>query len=134
LLFVFCRIRNRAKSICLRENLSYNSKVYFDRCFSIVVLFVLCRLTVGSGFGSNFGNRPDPTVPTLGIDPKPESVPTILEPTRPDPTRFSIPKLGIDPNCQEPENYVITPRITIFSVWNLNYLINYYRCYSGCLN
>jgi len=61
------------------------------------------RLTVGSGFGSNFWNRPDPTVPTLGIDSKPKSVPNILDTNRYDPSRFSIPILEIESNRQEIE-------------------------------
>jgi len=79
----------------------------------------LYRLTVGSGFGSNYWNRPDPTIPTLGIDPKPESIPIILEPTRPDPSRYSILILGIESNCQGIENYVIMPRITNFRFFYL---------------
>ena len=46
---------------------------------------IFTRLTVGSGFDSNYWNRLDLTIPTLGIE----------------------------SNCQEIENYVIMPRITI---------------------
>ncbi len=62
---------------------------------------MLFRLTVGSGFGSNFWNRIEPTVPTLGIEPKPDSIPIILESNRHNPTRFSVPILGIESNRQE---------------------------------
>ena len=68
---------------------------------------VKSRLTVDSIFDSNFRNRIDPTIPTLGIESKPDSIPTILESTRPDPTRFSIPILEIESNRQEIENDVI---------------------------
>ena len=76
----------------------------------------ITRLAVGSGFDSNFRNRPDPTVPTLGIDPKPESIPIILEPIRSDPSRYSVLTLGIESNCQGIENNVIMPRYTKNSI------------------
>jgi hypothetical protein len=80
------------------------------------------RLTVGSGFDSNFWNRPDPSIPTIGIDSKPDSVRANLESTRLDSSRFSIPILGIESNRQEIENYVIVPRVTIFRI---KYLLIY---------
>ena len=80
----------------------------------IIRILIIYRLTVGSGFDSNFSNRPDPTIPTLGTDPKPDSIPIILEPTRLDPSRYLVPILGIESNCQGIENYVIMPRITNF--------------------
>ncbi len=74
------------------------------------------RLIVRSGFGSNFRNRPDSTISTLGIDSKPESISIILESTRLDSSRYSIPILGIESNCQGIENNVIMPRYTKNSI------------------
>jgi len=57
---------------------------------------IIIRLIVGSDFGSNFWNRLDPTVSTLEIDPKSESVSNILKSNRSDSTRFSISILEIE--------------------------------------
>ncbi len=73
----------------------------------------MSRLTVGSGFGSNYWNRPDSTIPTLEIESKFESISIFLESIRSDPSRFSVSILEIESNCQEIENYIIILRITI---------------------
>ena len=45
-----------------------NCKIEF-RVSTKLYINLINRLTVGSGFGSNFWNRPDPTVPNFGTDP-----------------------------------------------------------------
>jgi len=92
--------------------------ILFYSCaqLQLVILFKLSRLIVELGFGSKCWNRPDPSVPTLGIDSKPDLVRANLESIRLDPTRFSVPILGIESNRQEIENYVIMPRITNFRI------------------
>ncbi len=66
------------------------------------MLFItVVRLIVGSSFGSNFWNRPDPTILTLGIDLKPNSISIILKLNRLDSTRFSILTLKIKLNRQK---------------------------------
>jgi len=79
-------------------------------------IYIINRLAVGSDFGSNFRNRPDPTIPTLEIDPKPESISIILESIRFDPSRYSVLIVGIESNCQGIENNVIMPRYTKNSI------------------
>jgi len=74
----------------------------------------MSRLTVESGFGSNFWNRPDPTISILETDSKPKSISNILKSNRFNSIRFSISILEIESNCQEIENYVIMSRISIF--------------------
>ncbi len=63
------------------------------------------RLIVGSGFGSNFWNRFDSTIPTLEIDLKFDSISIILKSNRFDSTQFSISTLEIESNCQERQEY-----------------------------
>ncbi len=92
--------------------------------YILVIFAILSRLTVGSGFGSKYWNRPDPSISTLGIDPKPESIPNILDTNRHDPSRFLVPILEIESNRQEIENYVILPRISIFGFKFLIFQIN----------
>ncbi len=100
-------------SLTSRSFALVSASIYFSSSLYSVSL----RLIVGSGFGSNYWNRPDPTISTLGIDPKPKSIPIILESTRPDSSRYSISILGIESNCQGIENYVIMPRITNFRIY-----------------
>ena len=71
------------------------------------------RLTVGSDFGSNYWNRFDPTISTLEIESKFESISIFLKSIRSDSSRFSVPILEIESNCQKIENYIIMSRITI---------------------
>ncbi len=63
------------------------------------------RLTIRSSFDSNFRNRLDLTILTLGIDLKSNSISIILESIRLDSTRFSISILGIESNRQECQEY-----------------------------
>ncbi len=78
---------------------------YFRQKFVFYKLFLINRLIVGSGFGSNFWNRFNSTVSTLEIDPKSDSVSIILKPNRFDPTRFSVSTLEIESNRQERQEY-----------------------------
>jgi len=71
------------------------------------------RLIVGSGFGSNYWNRLDSTIPTLEIDSKFNLICANLESTRFNSNRYSISILEIESNCQEIENNVIMSRVTI---------------------
>jgi len=89
------------------------------------------RLTIGSDFGSNYWNRPDSTISTLGIDLKFELIPIILRSIQLDSSRYSISILGIESNCQKIENYVIMSRITNFRMIFLliKYNICIYRLY-----
>ena len=57
------------------------------------------RLTVESGFGSNYWNRLDSTISILEIDSKPKSIYIILKSIRFDSSRYSIPILEIESNC-----------------------------------
>jgi len=82
----------------------------------VFIFFALIRLTVGSDFGSNYWNRPDPTVSILEIDSKPELVCANLKSIRLDSSRFSISILEIESNCQEIENNVIMSRYTKNSI------------------
>ncbi len=98
-----------------------NENAVIDNVFSVIqntarILSAKNRLVVGSDFGSNFRNRSDSIVSTLGIDPKSESISIILEPIRFDSSRYSILTLGIESNCQEIENNVIISRYTKNSI------------------
>ena len=73
------------------------------------------RLTVGSDFDSKYWNRLDPSISTLEIDLKSESISNILNTNRHNSTRFSISILEIESNCQEIKNYVILLRISILN-------------------
>ncbi len=73
-------------------------------------------MAVGSGFGSNFRNRPDSTILTLEIDSKLESIFIILKSTRFDSNRYLILILEIESNCQEIKNNVIMSRYTKNSI------------------
>jgi len=74
------------------------------------------RLIVGLDFGSNYWNRLDPTIPTLGIDSKLDSIRANLKSIRFNSSRYSVPILGIESNCQEIENNVIMSRYTKNSI------------------
>jgi len=109
-------------SICkqyinIQEQIIINYIICLDNINILLTIDFVVRLIVGSGFGSNYRNRPDSTISTLGIDPKPKSISIILESIQLDPSRYSIPILGIESNCQEIENYVIMPRITNFRIF-----------------
>ncbi len=73
---------------------------------------ITSRLIVKSSFDFNYWNRFDPTISTLEIDSKFESISIILKSIRFDSSRYSIPILEIESNCQETKNNVIMPRIT----------------------
>jgi len=74
----------------------------------------ISRLTVESSFGFKYWNRPDPSILTLGIDSKLNSIPIILKSNQFDSTQFSISTFEIESNCQETKYNVIMPRITNF--------------------
>jgi len=80
----------------------------------ILIFFILSRLTVESGFDSNFRNRLDSTISTLEIDSKLDSILIIIKLLRFDSTRFSISILEIESNRQKIENNIIMSRFSIF--------------------
>ncbi len=61
----------------------------------------MLRLIVGSGFDSNYWNRLDSTILILGINLKLKLISTFLKSIRLNLSRFSIPILEIESNCQE---------------------------------
>ncbi len=85
------------------------------------MLYFNNKLIVRSNFGFNYWNRLDLIVLILGINLKLKSISIILELIRFDLSRYSIPILGIESNCQEIENNIIISRITNFRT---KYFIN----------
>jgi len=93
LLFDFLQlISNIARQLSLDNSWNFLLKVFE---------FASNRLTVRSGFDSNFRNRPNLSISILEIDSKLDSISIILKSTWFDLTRFSISKLEIELNCQE---------------------------------